>query len=611
MKKFLPMLLVGAGLLGACTQPRPEAVDNPRTLFSNASNTLDVTRVEANDSATVLHLAANFRPGWWIRIADNSYIIANGDTLPLLAGEGIVPGAEHTMPESGTDTFALKFGPVNPNVESITFSEGPGGWTIAGIDLTGKPAGLPDVPSAMLRAADGAVFSEPVMEAADTKFKVHFMNYMPAMGDKVKLLVSGLGGKSFEDQLPLDADGSVEFTAPVYGTSNLLIQISGADTYAPAVVVAPGVETDIYIDPRYTTAASLRRQGDETTRRYVYDNGRYAAFNAAYNMLNDSYSIVYYGGDMEDAWKLSPTQYTERLLETRATKVQQIENLEADKQLKDFLLANLDNDVLSAMAMAPSIMGNSFFMAHPRFDGNWRDSIAGFPGDAEYRMVAEKIDAANPRLLAIRNYAAALDIDWTKYGAGNQVAEARKYLSACEKASQGELAQADIAELEALSLPFYAAAAADRQKVAIEKLNSLEAMIQPVPEVADAELFNAIIAPHKGKVVLVDLWNTWCGPCRRALAANEPLKTGELANDDIVWIYIADTSSEPGTYASMLPGIKGLHYRVNENQIKAIREQFKVDGIPFYILVDRQGNATGHPDFRDHSKLVEGIKGAL
>ena len=37
----------------------------------------------------------------------------------------------------------------------------------------------------------------------------------------------------------------------------------------------------------------------------------------------------------------------------------------------------------------------------------------------------------------------------------------------------------------------------------------------------------------------------------------------------------------------------------------------QVDGIPYYILVDREGKATGHPDFRNHDKLVEGVKAAL
>ena len=135
--------------------------------------------------------------------------------------------------------------------------------------------------------------------------------------------------------------------------------------------------------------------------------------------------------------------------------------------------------------------------------------------------------------------------------------------------------------------------------------------ITPTPDVATDKVFDAIIAPHKGKVVVVDLWNTWCGPCRGALEVNEPLKTGELANDDIVWIYIADDSSDIAKYLEMVPDIKGIHYKVTPEQIKAIGSRFNVDGIPYYILVDRDGKAEGRPDLRDHSMYIESIKSKL
>lgn len=110
---------------------------------------------------------------------------------------------------------------------------------------------------------------------------------------------------------------------------------------------------------------------------------------------------------------------------------------------------------------------------------------------------------------------------------------------------------------------------------------------------------------------MVDLWNTWCGPCRSAIKQNEPLKTGKLENEDIVWLYIADNSSDPEKYLEMVPSIKGIHFKVNADQIKAIRDHFKVDGFPYYILVDRQGKAEGRPDLRDHARYVEAIKSKL
>ncbi len=167
--------------------------------------------------------------------------------------------------------------------------------------------------------------------------------------------------------------------------------------------------------------------------------------------------------------------------------------------------------------------------------------------------------------------------------------------------------------MSSLSNPFFAQVADSLYAEMNKKISKLDASITPkdVPDVAIDEIFDAIVGPHKGKVVVVDLWNTWCGPCRRAIKQNEPLKDGELSSDDIVWIYIADESSDHFQYLEMIPKIKGLHYKLSQEQIGNIRERFKVDGIPYYILVDREGNATGRPDLRDHSKYIKEIKSLL
>jgi thiol-disulfide isomerase/thioredoxin len=61
--------------------------------------------------------------------------------------------------------------------------------------------------------------------------------------------------------------------------------------------------------------------------------------------------------------------------------------------------------------------------------------------------------------------------------------------------------------------------------------------------VVTPEEFDAAIARHKGKVVLVDFWALWCVPCRKAFP-----KTVELANkhaeDDLVVISMSFDDSD-------------------------------------------------------------------
>lgn len=46
----------------------------------------------------------------------------------------------------------------------------------------------------------------------------------------------------------------------------------------------------------------------------------------------------------------------------------------------------------------------------------------------------------------------------------------------------------------------------------------------------------------------------------------------------------------------MIKDIKGIYYRLTEDQMDVVRKQFNVDGIPYYILAGRDGKAAGRPD---------------
>ena len=117
-------------------------------------------------------------------------------------------------------------------------------------------------------------------------------------------------------------------------------------------------------------------------------------------------------------------------------------------------------------------------------------------------------------------------------------------------------------------------------------------------EVADEDLFASIIAPFRGKTILVDFWETWCGPCRNANELMTPLKE-ELKDKDIVYIYLASESSPKETWENMIPDLKGEHYRLSEKQHDYLGNIFNIQGVPTYLIVDPEGNIcwkqTGFP----------------
>ncbi|RKD88518.1 TlpA family protein disulfide reductase [Mangrovibacterium diazotrophicum] len=125
-----------------------------------------------------------------------------------------------------------------------------------------------------------------------------------------------------------------------------------------------------------------------------------------------------------------------------------------------------------------------------------------------------------------------------------------------------------------------------------EQLASLEALpvgnIRSAPEVENEKLFAEILKRYEGKVVFVDFWATWCGPCTSGIQQMRPLKA-EMKDTDVVFLYITGESSPALTWRPKTADIPGEHFRLSREQWSAVCNQFNVSGIPRYMLVDRQG----------------------
>lgn len=135
----------------------------------------------------------------------------------------------------------------------------------------------------------------------------------------------------------------------------------------------------------------------------------------------------------------------------------------------------------------------------------------------------------------------------------------------------------------------YIAYSNNQTKLQIEaNKKKIGAVVNEIPKTEADLLFDEIMKKYKGKVVYVDFWATWCSPCRSGIEQIKPLKE-ELANENIAFVYITGPSSPQGTWANMIPDIKGEHYRVSSDEWNYLGSKFNISGIPHYMLVGKNG----------------------
>lgn len=132
---------------------------------------------------------------------------------------------------------------------------------------------------------------------------------------------------------------------------------------------------------------------------------------------------------------------------------------------------------------------------------------------------------------------------------------------------------------------------------------------------ADA-LLAQLIEPYRGKVIYLDVWGTWCGPCKEELLFVGPVKES-MKDKEVVFMYLANNSPEK-TWKNVikenhLTGPNVVHYNLPDQQQAMLERRLSINSFPTFILIDKSGKIVDMhaPRPRQKESLIKALNQLL
>lgn len=138
---------------------------------------------------------------------------------------------------------------------------------------------------------------------------------------------------------------------------------------------------------------------------------------------------------------------------------------------------------------------------------------------------------------------------------------------------------------------------------------------KPLPELRfkDDDGHPKSLADFRGKIVLLNVWATWCGPCREEMPTLDRLQA-ELGGAGFAVVALSIDRAGIDVVRKFFGeiGIRNLALYIDESG-KALRE-LGIFGLPVTLLIDREGREIGRligPTEWDTPGMVAFIRGHL
>ncbi|MDR2804947.1 MAG: TlpA family protein disulfide reductase [Dysgonamonadaceae bacterium] len=621
-KQWMETAVVVLLLLTGCANNRG-VVEYPAFTVRN-TDALEIEKAVLSDTATVLYIKAFYTPHQWIKIAPNSFLTDDkGQQYPIRSirsaegegeGEGIELGEEFFLPDSGESEFTMTFPPVAPNAAFVDFSEGDfeGAFKIWGIQLTNKPV-KPNLPKGLKAVIldKNAVLPPAEVQLGKARLEGQILDYRSGMPEEVSILVTyPFDSRPVEIACPVDKKGKFSGEIDAFSVHPAIVYWEESEEIR--CYIASGKTTSLVLNPseigrRASRFADKRPPVGEP----AYYGGYLASLSTelanvrpVFSLRNNDYESLM--SFLQRIEKKTPEELKAFFLDEYQAKKAILDTLNISPAGKQILQCATD------LFYASEIINTTFWVDRAYIISqipNDRKAIDHYYATREFHLPDNFYDElsvfslVNDPAIVYVPEAAQYISEWQRKNSQPLFSHALgtdrgtlfdliKTVGAYSNIGAFEpMEAAEIEQIPTAYRPFV-------EKKNNELLELIEAnkhktgfTVNDVENLQPAEVFPFIFSKFRGKPILLDVWATWCGPCRTANEELKPVKA-ELAagGKDIVYVFVAGENSPLETWKNMIPDLHGEHFRLSEKQWEYMGTKFDMRAVPTYLFIDREGN---------------------
>lgn len=125
--------------------------------------------------------------------------------------------------------------------------------------------------------------------------------------------------------------------------------------------------------------------------------------------------------------------------------------------------------------------------------------------------------------------------------------------------------------------------------------------ITPLEEI---ELLPYLIEKYPEKILYIDAWATWCGPCLEEMQYTPDIQT-YFKEKDVVFINLCmESEADKWVKTVKQKNIKGENYYLDKNTSITFRGENNLSGYPSYLLIDKKGHILYPAERPSHAEVL-------